>query len=251
MIHLYTASTPNGHKVSCLLEALEMPYEAHAINLAEGEQHKPDFLEISPNGRIPAIVDTDNDDLSIFESGAIMLYLAEKAGKLSPEAKQLVQPSKPKESLFDLNIDPFEFNDLAKNPDYKYKLKELREVHNQWMEKVLDVGLIPEAIIRDWEKSKNKPIYKILREDSKFYNDLAFCFKILFDNGIFNVDMNLRNIIFNIETQKISFIDFDKLIINPSKKGDKKSTLEVLAKFKKSLNKFNLDDKFDWDEFTS
>lgn len=84
MIHLYTASTPNGHKVSCLLEALEMPYEAHAINLAEGEQFKSDFLKISPNGRIPAIVDTDNDDLSIFESGAIMLYLAEKAGKLIP-----------------------------------------------------------------------------------------------------------------------------------------------------------------------
>ena len=86
---------------------------------------------------------------------------------------------------------------------------------------------------------------------TKFYNDLAFCFKILFDNGIFNIDMNLRNIIFNIETQKISFIDFDKLIINPSKKGDKKNTLEVLTKFKKSLSKFNLDDKFDWDEFTS
>ena len=84
MIHLYTSSTPNGHKVSCLLEALEMPYEAHAINLAEGEQYKSDFLKISPNGRIPAIVDTDNDDLSIFESGAIMLYLAEKAGKLIP-----------------------------------------------------------------------------------------------------------------------------------------------------------------------
>ena len=84
MIHLYTASTPNGHKVSCLLEALEMPYEVHAINLAEGEQLKSDFLKISPNGRIPAIVDTDNDDLSIFESGAIMLYLAEKTGKLIP-----------------------------------------------------------------------------------------------------------------------------------------------------------------------
>ena len=84
MIHLYTASTPNGHKVSCLLEALEMPYEAHAINLAEGDQSKSDFLKISPNGRIPAIVDTDNDDLSIFESGAIMLYVAEKAGKLIP-----------------------------------------------------------------------------------------------------------------------------------------------------------------------
>ena len=84
MIHLYTASTPNGHKVSCLLEALEITYEAHAINLAEGDQFKSDFLKISPNGRIPAIVDTDNDDLSIFESGAIMLYLAEKAGKLIP-----------------------------------------------------------------------------------------------------------------------------------------------------------------------
>ena len=61
-----------------------MPYEVHAINLAEGEQFKSDFLKISPNGRIPAIVDTDNDDLSIFESGAIMLYLAEKVGKLIP-----------------------------------------------------------------------------------------------------------------------------------------------------------------------
>ena len=108
------------------------------------------------------------------ESGPLMTELrkAEKAGKLSPEAKQLVEPFKPEESLFDLNIDPFELNDLAKNPDYKDKLNELREVHNQWMEKVLDVGLIPEAIIRDWEKSKNKPIYEILREDSKFYNDL-------------------------------------------------------------------------------
>ena len=84
MIHLYTASTPNGHKISCLLEALEMPYEIHSVNLGDGDQHKPDFLKISPNGRIPAIVDTDNN-LSIFESGAIMLYLADKAGKLIPK----------------------------------------------------------------------------------------------------------------------------------------------------------------------
>ena len=67
MIQLYTASTPNGHKVSCTLEALEMPYEVHSINLAEDEQKKSDFLKISPNGRIPAIIDTDND-LSIFLS---------------------------------------------------------------------------------------------------------------------------------------------------------------------------------------
>ena len=84
MIHLYTSSTPNGHKVSCMLEAIEMPYEIHSVNLGEGDQRKPDFLKISPNGRIPAIEDTDNNDLSIFESGAIMLYLAEKSGKLIP-----------------------------------------------------------------------------------------------------------------------------------------------------------------------
>ena len=84
MIKLYTAPTPNGHKVSCLLEALDMDYEAILVNLSEGEQKKPNFLKISPNGRIPAIVDTEND-LSIFESGAIMIYLADKAGKLIPQ----------------------------------------------------------------------------------------------------------------------------------------------------------------------
>ena len=84
MIKLYTAPTPNGHKVSCLLEALQMDYEAILVNLSEGEQLKPNFLKISPNGRIPAIVDTEND-LSIFESGAIMIYLADKAGKLIPQ----------------------------------------------------------------------------------------------------------------------------------------------------------------------
>jgi len=82
MIDFYTAATPNGHKVSCTLEALEMDYEVHVVNLVEGEQKKPAFLKISPNGRIPAIVDRDANNLSIFESGAIMIYLAEKAGKL-------------------------------------------------------------------------------------------------------------------------------------------------------------------------
>ena len=85
---------------------------------------------------------------------------------------------------------------------------------------------------------------------TKFYNDLAFCFKILFDNGIFNIDMNLKNIMFNTKTEKISFIDFDKLIIDSSKKGDKKMISIVLRKFKKSLSKFNLDNKFNWEEFT-
>jgi len=84
MIDFYTAPTPNGHKVSCTLEAMELEYETHVVNLMENEQKKPEFLAISPNGRIPAIVDRDVDNLPIFESGAIMIYLAEKTGKLIP-----------------------------------------------------------------------------------------------------------------------------------------------------------------------
>ena len=82
MIDLYTSSTPNGHKVSCTLEAMGLTYNVHTINLMKGDQHKPKFLKISPNGRIPAIIDRSNSDLHIFESGAIMIYLAEKTGQL-------------------------------------------------------------------------------------------------------------------------------------------------------------------------
>ncbi len=84
MIDLYTAPTPNGHKASCTLEALQIPYETHFVNISEGEQKKPEFLAISPNGRIPAIVDRELDNFPIFESGAIMIHLAEKAGRLLP-----------------------------------------------------------------------------------------------------------------------------------------------------------------------
>jgi len=88
MIELYTAATPNGHKASCVLEALGLEYSVKDIQLMEGEQKKPEYLAINPNGRIPAIIDRDNDDFVVFESGAIMMYLAEKAGKLLPtEAK--------------------------------------------------------------------------------------------------------------------------------------------------------------------
>ncbi len=84
MIDLYTAPTPNGHKVSCTLEALELEYNTRFVNIGECEQHKPEFLAINPNGRIPAIVDRDLGNLPIFESGAIMIHLAEKAGRLLP-----------------------------------------------------------------------------------------------------------------------------------------------------------------------
>ncbi len=84
MIDLYTSPTPNGYKASVTLEELELDYEAHTIDLQIGDQKKPEFLAINPNGRIPAIVDCDLDNLPVFESGAIMIHLAEKTGKLLP-----------------------------------------------------------------------------------------------------------------------------------------------------------------------
>ena len=88
MIDLYTAATPNGHKASITLEELGLPYTLHALDLSAGEQKQPWFLALNPNGRIPAIVDRgagkDGEDFAVFESGAIMLYLAEREGKLIP-----------------------------------------------------------------------------------------------------------------------------------------------------------------------
>jgi GSH-dependent disulfide-bond oxidoreductase len=80
MIDLYTWSTPNGRKVSIMLEECGLEYAAHTIDIGKGEQFKPEFLKISPNNRIPAIVDRENGR-SLFESGAILMYLAEKTGK--------------------------------------------------------------------------------------------------------------------------------------------------------------------------
>lgn len=87
MIELYTWGTPNGQKVSIMLEEIGMPYNVHAVNLAKNEQKTPEFLAINPNGRIPAIVDTEGPggkQLKVFESGAILIYLADKSGKLLP-----------------------------------------------------------------------------------------------------------------------------------------------------------------------
>jgi len=84
LIDLYTASTPNGWKASITLEELEIPYETHAVDLSAGDQKQEDFLAINPNGRIPAIVDRSAGGIPVFESGAIMIYLAEKGGRLLP-----------------------------------------------------------------------------------------------------------------------------------------------------------------------
>ena len=93
MIDLYTSATPNGWKVSILLEELAMPYTVKPIDLGAGQQKEPSFLEINPNGRIPAIVDRSAGDFQLFESGAILVYLSEKAGRLlptDPEGRALV-----------------------------------------------------------------------------------------------------------------------------------------------------------------
>jgi len=85
MIDLYTAATPNGHKVSIALEELGLPYTLQVLDLAKGEQKLPAFLAINPNGRIPAIVDRSAGDFAVFESGACLMYLAEKTGLLMPQ----------------------------------------------------------------------------------------------------------------------------------------------------------------------
>ena len=84
MIDLYTAPTPNGRKVSIALEEMALPYTVHAVDLAAGEQKTPEFLAINPNGRIPAIVDHEAGDFPVFESGAILVWLAEKSGRFLP-----------------------------------------------------------------------------------------------------------------------------------------------------------------------
>ncbi|WP_319240920.1 glutathione S-transferase N-terminal domain-containing protein [uncultured Propionivibrio sp.] len=84
MIELFTAATPNGHKVSIALEELELAYDLRVLDLGKLEQKEPWFLAINPNGRIPAIIDHDADDFAVFESGAILIYLAEKTGQLLP-----------------------------------------------------------------------------------------------------------------------------------------------------------------------
>ena len=88
MIELYSWPTPNGHKVHIMLEETGLPYKVHAVDIGAGAQFDKAFLAISPNNRIPAIVDTESADgkpISVFESGAILLYLAEKTGKFLPK----------------------------------------------------------------------------------------------------------------------------------------------------------------------
>ncbi len=95
MIDLYTSPTPNGWKASIMLEELGLPYEVKAVRLDQQEQKQDWFLKINPNGRIPAIVDRDAGDFAVFETGAIMVYLAEKAGRSTIWPSQRSRESRP------------------------------------------------------------------------------------------------------------------------------------------------------------
>ncbi len=89
MIELYTWPTPNGHKIHIMLEECKLPYRVHAVNIGQGDQFQPEFLNISPNNKIPALVDPhgpDGQPISIFESGAMLIYLAAKTGKFMPKS---------------------------------------------------------------------------------------------------------------------------------------------------------------------
>ena len=89
MIDLYTWTTPNGRKVSIMLEELALPYRVHPVNIGQGDQFKPEYLKLNPNGKIPSIVDPEGPDgkpIALMESGAILIYLAGKTGKLLPPA---------------------------------------------------------------------------------------------------------------------------------------------------------------------
>jgi len=88
VIDLYTSATPNGWKASIMLEEVGLPYDARPVDLSQRRQKEDWFLKINPNGRIPAIVDHDEGDLAVFESGAILIYLAEKTGQLLPTDKK-------------------------------------------------------------------------------------------------------------------------------------------------------------------
>ena len=91
MIHAYSAPTPNGHKLHIMLEECELEYDLHRINFGDNDQFKPDFLKISPNNKIPAILDEDGPGgapVSVFESGAILIYLADKLGKFIPHPQK-------------------------------------------------------------------------------------------------------------------------------------------------------------------
>ena len=171
MIDLYSWGTPNGRKVSIMLEELGLEYTMHPINIMKDEQFHPEFLEISPNNKIPAIVDNDNGQ-TLFESGAIMLYLAEKTGKFIPtEAKARwatiewlmfqmggVGPMMGQAHHFvKYNPDKSEYASARYLAETKrlYKVMDGQLANNEWLNgnnySIADMAIWPWAARHDWQ----------------------------------------------------------------------------------------------------
>jgi len=159
------------------------------------------------------------------EGGSLMTELrkAQKKGTLKPEGKKLVALTKPTESLFDLSKDPMEFNDLANDPSMKGVLTRLRAVHDQWMREVMDVGLIPEAIMRNWEERNDQSIYKWVRTQEDFYDELLLISSTVDENilfkglnhyneavrywaaqGLYNLDKKIKEATIKLLNQKLN-----------------------------------------------
>ena len=159
------------------------------------------------------------------EGGSLMTELrkAQKKGTLKPEGKKLVALTKPTESLFDLSKDPMEFNDLANDPSMKGELTRLRAVHDQWMREVMDVGLIPEAIMRNWEERNDQSIYKWVRTQEDFYDELLLISSTVDENilfkglnhyneavrywaaqGLYNLDKKIKEATIKLLNQKLN-----------------------------------------------
>ncbi len=162
MIDLYTSATPNGWKITIALEELELPYTLHNINLSAGEQRRKEFLALNPNGRIPVIIDRDHNNFVVFESGAILVYLAERTGKLmpkDPKGKSLVMqwlmfqmggigPMQGQAVVFERY---FPEDVPAARTRYKNETRRLYEVLNNRLEKVeFLAGEISIADIATW-----------------------------------------------------------------------------------------------------
>lgn len=171
MIDLYSWGTPNGRKITIMLEELGIEYTMHPINIMKDDQFKPEFLKISPNNKIPAIVDSDNGQ-TLFESGAIMMYLAEKTGKFMPtEAKARwatiewlmfqmggVGPMMGQTHHFvKFNPDKSEYAAARYLAETKrlYKVMDERLADNEWLNgdsySIADMAVWPWAARHDWQ----------------------------------------------------------------------------------------------------
>ncbi len=170
MIDLYTSTTPNGRKVSIMLEETGLPYNVNHLKLGKMEQKQEWYMELNPNGRIPTIVDHDNDDFVVFESGAILIYLAEKTGKFMPSdikgrstviqwlmfQKAGIGPMQGQANVFFRYTDEkieYAINRYQKETRRLYEVLDKRLMDNEYLAgdySIADIATYPWIHVHDW-----------------------------------------------------------------------------------------------------